>query len=978
MKGENMKIKKILALLLAALIACSGSIIAYAEDAHSFENSEEVWVWEDDFSQATLTLTCTNDDCDESEGYQLSETDSEIEVSVKEATCTTAKKTTYTAEVEINGKKYSSKKEKKEGSMLGHDYVPVVTNPTCTQGGYTTYTCSRCQDSYTEDLVKKLGHNYVPVVTDPTCTQGGYTAYTCSRCTASYQDDTTDAKGHTPVTDEAVPATCSATGLTEGSHCSVCGEVLVAQQVVEKLAHTPITDEAVAPTCSATGLTEGSHCSVCGEVLVAQQVVNKVNHKYNAVVTEPTCTSAGYTTYTCIYNCGSSYTDNMVSMLGHNYESVVTEPTCTSVGFTTYTCSRCQNSYKDSYKDALGHNFGDWSVTTQAVAADCENAGATQIETRNCSRCEAKETKGGETIEALGHSFTNYVSDGNATCTEDGTKTAKCDRCEATDTIADEGSAKGHKYMPQAIAWDGENATTATATFVCENDANHTETEVAEVAKVLKSEADCENAAVYTYTASYEGFESISKDVSEGEALGHDYVAQKIEWDSETATTAKAVFVCSRNQEHTKTEVAEVAKVLKSEADCENAAVYTYTASYEGFESISKDVSEGEALGHDYVAQKIEWDSEAATTAKAVFVCSRNQEHTKTEAATVTSVEKTPATCTTPATHTYTASYEGLESISKEAPYGEALGHDFVEGECARCDAKDTFKSYTATVDKDIYLVGAKWSSNITLNIVYEHSTKTVTLTPNDIPGKSPVNFSSKGDPKNRVFLNNCTVVYENNTYKLPTIIITPKMQVYFKQDGESTYVLNKLESTKTLTKVIYVTKAKTKFEYTILLNNRKITYSSAAKGLFNDGPVNSSKRDTLVFTPNASFFKAASGNSDYSLTITGYDSKNKKYTTKIIFRYRPAIKLTAKSKAIGVSWSKISSVSGFQIQCATNSKFTKGKKTVTVSGGSSTAKNVTGLKKKTKYYVRVRAYTKKNGKTVYSNWSTVKNIKTK
>ena len=44
------------------------------------------------------------------------------------------------------------------------------------------------------------------------------------------------------------------------------------------------------------------------------------------------------------------------------------------------------------------------------------------------------------------HSFTNYVSDGNATCTEDGTKTAKCDHCGLTDTIPDTGSALGHSF----------------------------------------------------------------------------------------------------------------------------------------------------------------------------------------------------------------------------------------------------------------------------------------------------------------------------------------------------------------------------------------------------------------------------------------------------------------------------------------------------------------------------------------------------
>ena len=54
-------------------------------------------------------------------------------------------------------------------------------------------------------------------------------------------------------------------GLTEGSHCSVCGKTLVAQDTVDALGHTPVTDDAVAPNCTDTGLTEGSHCSVCGE-----------------------------------------------------------------------------------------------------------------------------------------------------------------------------------------------------------------------------------------------------------------------------------------------------------------------------------------------------------------------------------------------------------------------------------------------------------------------------------------------------------------------------------------------------------------------------------------------------------------------------------------------------------------------------------------------------------------------------------------
>jgi hypothetical protein len=75
----------------------------------------------------------------------------------------------------------------------------------------------------------------------------------------------------------------------------------------------------------------------------------------------------------------------------------MTPPTCTEQGYTTYTCA-CGDSYVNDY------------------------------------------------VEAVGHSFTNYVSDNNATLDSDGTKTAKCDRCDATDTVVDEGSKL--KYIP--------------------------------------------------------------------------------------------------------------------------------------------------------------------------------------------------------------------------------------------------------------------------------------------------------------------------------------------------------------------------------------------------------------------------------------------------------------------------------------------------------------------------------------------------
>ena len=81
-----------------------------------------------------------------------------------------------------------------EVAALGHDYENVVTAPTCTEDGYTTYTC-HCGDSYVADEVVALGHSYETVTTAPTCTEDGYTTYTC-HCGDSYVADETAALGH--------------------------------------------------------------------------------------------------------------------------------------------------------------------------------------------------------------------------------------------------------------------------------------------------------------------------------------------------------------------------------------------------------------------------------------------------------------------------------------------------------------------------------------------------------------------------------------------------------------------------------------------------------------------------------------------------------------------------------------------------------------------------------------------------------------
>lgn len=74
-------------------------------------------------------------------------------------------------------------------------------------------------------------------------------------------------------------------------------------------------------------------------------------HSYTSSVVSPTCTSDGYTKYTC--SCGKSYTDNYTGATGHSYVDTVVDPTTSSEGYTEHTCSRCGHSYTDSYTEKL-------------------------------------------------------------------------------------------------------------------------------------------------------------------------------------------------------------------------------------------------------------------------------------------------------------------------------------------------------------------------------------------------------------------------------------------------------------------------------------------------------------------------------------------------------------------------------------------------------------------------------------------------
>lgn len=243
----------------------------------------------------------------------------------------------------------------------------------------------------------------------------------------------------------AEPSTCIKHGHRAYTVCDDCGEITEGSDAELPLSgHTGGT-----ATCVKKAV-----CDVCHQEygdFAAHNYIENASEDY--LKTAATCGSKAVYYKSCSV-CGLKSEETFetgeydyTNHVGETYLKNQKEATCYEEGYTgdTY-CLGCGTLLnKGTVIVATGHTG---VVTKEAKAPTCTEAGWT--EEIRCSICD-EILQPSEPIAALGHSFTNYISDNNATCTENGTETAICDRCDATDTREIENSAFGHDYHEKRV-----------------------------------------------------------------------------------------------------------------------------------------------------------------------------------------------------------------------------------------------------------------------------------------------------------------------------------------------------------------------------------------------------------------------------------------------------------------------------------------------------------------------------------------------
>ena len=709
------------------------------------------------------------------------------------------------------------------------------------------------------------------------------------------------------------------------------------------------------------------------------------------------------------------------------------------------------------YIKGLPHKYGEveftWDGTDCTADAKCSRCG--DVVSEECtvtSRTTATCTSDGVTIytaeydgktdtktvdtPATGHAFTDYVSNNNATCTADGTKTAKCDYgCGATDTIADEGSKLTHKFTNYVPNGDADCTQAGTKTAECDYGCGTTDTiENADDPQkghsftkyISNNNATCQADGTKTAKCDY-GCGEEDTITDEGSKLDHKFTKYVPNNDATCMNvgtkTAECDYGCGttdtiENADDPQKEHSFTKYISDNNATCQADGTKTAECDY-GCGTTDTIADKGSKLDHKFTKYVSNDDATCMTdgtkTAKCDYGCGEEDtitdEGSKLDHKFTKYVSNDDATCMTDGTKTAECDY-GCGEEDTIADEESKLDHKFtkyVPNNDATCTADGT---KTAECD---YGCGATDTVNNADDPRREHTSSDKWVVSTKATDKADGKLTDKCTECGQIIdsrripqIKNVKLAYTSCTYngtaKKPGVTVYDvDGNTLNKTDYTVSYKNNTVSGAAGVT-VTFKGNYAGRITATFVIYPKAVsikTAQSTAKGVKLTWNRAANGTGYIVYrSVNGSSFKKYKTINSLS-TISMVDSGAKKSGTKYAYKiyvYKSvngkvynsaasAVKLTyylaapawktltnSSARAMTVKYGQASGATGYQIQYATSSTF-KGAKTSNMAGAKNVTKTVKGLAKNKRYYVRVRSYRKSGRVTYYSAWSTTKNV---
>ena len=609
-------------------------------------------------------------------------------------------------------------------------------------------------------------------------------------------------------------------------------------------------------------------------------------------------------------------------------------------------------SVAKTYKFTCGctsHTYGSAVITKQPT---CTSEGT---KTKTCTQCGATVT---ETIAKTSHKYVATVV--APTCTTNGYTLHKCSVC-GTSYKDSTTKATGHSYGNSVVTKQPTCTAEGTKTKTCTK-CNATVTET--IAKTSHKYVDTVIAPTCTtdgYTLHKCSVCGTSYKDNTTKATGHSYgnsVVTKQPTCTSEGTKTKTCTKCNATVTETiaKTSHKYANTVVSPTCTADGYTLHKCSVCGTSYkDSITK------ATGHSYGNSVVTKQPTCTSEGTAIKTCTKCNatvtEKLPAKGHTAVTDKGYPATCTT-AGKTDGSHCSVCNTVIKAQTVINATGHKssgWIVDKAASIGVKGS-KHKECTVCKKV-LETAEIPALSRISISKASVTLSTSTYAYDGKAKTPsvtVKVGGKTLKKDTDY----TVSYSNNTK-----VGTAKVTITGK--GNYTGSVSKTYSIKNDFKKATVSGISTK-----AFTGKNITQTITVK--YNGKTLKKGTDYTVSYSNNKSIGTATvkiAGKGSYTGTITK--------TFKINPAKQEIQKLTAKSKAFFVDWAQKGSATGYEIQYATNSKFTSAKK-VTITNKKTDKTTVSKLSGKKKYYVRVRSYTTVKGTKYYGAWSASKSVTTK